>query len=75
MGYQDRDMMYLHVKISLALDVMAKEEQGIILISGFSNFCHSKRWSFTNISPGGGLSPKTTVNFLTAGQFIDGCFQ
>jgi len=37
--YQDRDMMYLRVKISLALDVMALEEQRIILISGFSNFC------------------------------------
>ena len=32
-------MMYLRVKVSLALDVMSLKEQGIILISGFSNFC------------------------------------
>ena len=37
--YQDREMMYLCVKVSLALDVMSLKEQGIILISGFSNFC------------------------------------
>jgi len=37
--YQDRELMYLRVKVSLALDVMSLEEQGIILISGFSNFC------------------------------------